>query len=293
MHREFGDKDRHGPAPAGRSVRRADRASRGPGRRDPSPARRPLRPAPPANSSSSDGKVLTADLVVAADGVFSRVRESLLLTKRVDYLDEGYTRLLIPRHRQRPGHRDHGVLERVAPAALRPLHRRPELRLLLLQRRRRDGSRRARGQGELAGVVSRPRRHHREGRERGAGGTGRSASPVDTGRVVEPWSSATRRTASRRTWARARTSRSRTPSSLADYLDRTDDVEAALAAWEKGERPLTDHVQRWTDLYGRVASAWPDRFAHRRSQFLERATKVPWVDNQLNRAARHIPVGAS
>ena len=39
----------------------------------------------------------TADLVVVADGAFSRVRESLLLTRRVDYLDEGYARLLIPR----------------------------------------------------------------------------------------------------------------------------------------------------------------------------------------------------
>ena len=49
-----------------------------------------------------DGTVLTADLVVAADGAFSRVRDSLLLTQRVDYLDEGYTRLLIPRREGDP-----------------------------------------------------------------------------------------------------------------------------------------------------------------------------------------------
>ncbi len=46
--------------------------------------------------------MLSADLVVAADGGFSRVRESLLLTRRVDYLDEGYTRLLIPRREGDP-----------------------------------------------------------------------------------------------------------------------------------------------------------------------------------------------
>jgi 2-polyprenyl-6-methoxyphenol hydroxylase-like FAD-dependent oxidoreductase len=75
--------------------------------------------------------------------------------------------------------------------------------------------------------------------------------------------------------------------SLADYLDR-DSTENALRSWEKHERPLTDHVQKWTDLYGRVASAWPDRFSNRRSQFLGTATKIPWVDHQLNRAARHL-----
>jgi 2-polyprenyl-6-methoxyphenol hydroxylase-like FAD-dependent oxidoreductase len=80
--------------------------------------------------------------------------------------------------------------------------------------------------------------------------------------------------------------------SLAAYLDGSDVIPAALETWERKERPLTDHVQKWTDLYGRVASAWPDRWARRRSQFLEAATRLPWVDRQLNRAARHIPVGA-
>jgi 2-polyprenyl-6-methoxyphenol hydroxylase-like FAD-dependent oxidoreductase len=79
---------------------------------------------------------------------------------------------------------------------------------------------------------------------------------------------------------------------LAEYLERESDVAAALTRWERKERPLTDHIQRWTDLYGRAASAWPDRFAHRRSQVLEAVTRIPWVDRQLNRAARHRPVGA-
>ena len=80
--------------------------------------------------------------------------------------------------------------------------------------------------------------------------------------------------------------------SLATYLDRQSSVEGALAEWERQERPLTDHVQKWTDLYGRVASAWPERLTSRRSQVLELANKIPWVDRQLGRAARHVPVGA-
>jgi 2-polyprenyl-6-methoxyphenol hydroxylase-like FAD-dependent oxidoreductase len=80
--------------------------------------------------------------------------------------------------------------------------------------------------------------------------------------------------------------------SLAVYLD-SGDVPEALQRWERRERPLTDHVQRWTDRYGRAASAWPERFASRRSQVLGLATRLPWVDRQLNKAARQVPLGAS
>ncbi len=45
-------------------------------------------------------------------------------------------------------------------------------------------------------------------------------------------------------------------------------------------------------MYGRIASAWPERFVSRRSEVLELATRIPWVDRQLNKAARHVPVGA-
>ena len=239
-----------------------------------------------------DGEVLGADLVVAADGVFSRVRESLLLTKRVDYLNEGYTRLLIPRIAGDPA----SEITEYWSGSRRLLYDpcTDDMNYVCFCCNVDDVTGRAVPVDKASWLQSFP----------------------DLGGIIERvgdegrWDRAIRVTC--RHWSRGRAvvvgdaAHGQPPNlgqganltfqnalSLADYLDRAGDVETALTMWEKEERPLTDHVQRWTDLYGRVASAWPDRFVHRRSQFLEQATKIPWVDKQLNRAARHIPVGAT
>jgi 2-polyprenyl-6-methoxyphenol hydroxylase-like FAD-dependent oxidoreductase len=237
------------------------------------------------------GKVLSADLVLAADGVFSRVRESLLLTRRVDYLDEGYTRLLIPRRDSDPA----TEITEYWSGSRRLLYDpcTDDLNYVCLCCNVDDVAGRQvpvdkdtwlASFPELGGIIER----------------------IDE---VGRWDRAMRVTC--RTWSRGRAAlvgdaaHGQPPNlgqganltfqnslALAEYLDRGTDVAASLLAWEAAERPLTDHVQRWTDLYGRVASAWPERFAGRRSQFLETVNKLPWIDRQLNRAARHIPVGA-
>lgn len=236
------------------------------------------------------GEVLTADLVVAADGVFSKVRESLLLTKRLDYLDEGYTRLLIPRREGDP------------PTEITEYW---------------SGSRRLLYDpctAELNYVCLCCSVADELGQEIPVNKASWLKSFPDLGDIIERfdevgrWDRAMRVTCS--SWSRGvaavvgDAAHGQPPNlgqganltfqnalSLAEYLDRDADVDRALDEWEKRERPLTDHIQRWTDLYGRAASAWPDRLSNRRSQFLGTATRIPWVDRQLNRAARHVPVG--
>src|SRR6266481_5826161 len=46
--------------------------------------------------------------------------------------------------------------------------------------------------------------------------------------------------------------------SLAVFLDRGDDIAAQLGAWERTERPLTNHTQRISRLYG-MPTFWPPR----------------------------------
>ena len=237
------------------------------------------------------GKMLDADLVVAADGVFSRVRESLLLTQRLDYLDEGYTRMLVPRREGDPA----TEITEYWSGSRRLLYDpcTADLNYVCLCCRVGDELGRKIPVNKATWLESFP----------------------DLGGIIERfdevgrWDRAMRVTCS--SWSRGvaavvgDAAHGQPPNlgqganltfqnalSLAEYLARDDDVERALGEWEKRERPLTDHIQKWTDLYGRAASAWPDRLSHRRSQFLGTATRIPWVDRQLNRAARHAPVGA-
>ena len=70
-------------------------------------------------------------------------------------------------------------------------------------------------------------------------------------------------------------------------LETAPDLGNALAAWERRERPLTEHTQRWTRIYGTTI-------------FLPKALKqswilvernVPWIGAQYLKAANHWPTG--
>lgn len=80
--------------------------------------------------------------------------------------------------------------------------------------------------------------------------------------------------------------------SLAAAVTADSNVPSALKSWEKRERPLTDHIQRWSHAYGTVVSRWPQSIETLRGPVLQRMTAIPWIDAQLNRAARHRPVGS-
>ena len=75
--------------------------------------------------------------------------------------------------------------------------------------------------------------------------------------------------------------------SLAVFLDRGADVSTQLQAWERAERPLTDHSQRISRLYG-MPTFWP---APMRRTFYWLAGKSAWLTEQRTRTARHIPTG--
>lgn len=63
-------------------------------------------------------------------------------------------------------------------------------------------------------------------------------------------------------------------------------VEAALANWERRERPLTEHTQLWTRIYsGTMFLPSPMK---KLSILVE---KLPWVAAQYVRAANHVPTG--
>jgi hypothetical protein len=66
------------------------------------------------------------------------------------------------------------------------------------------------------------------------------------------------------------------------------DIPDRLVAWENNERPLVDHCQKWSRLYGEI-SFLPDDV---RERVVKHGMADPWVREQMSRAARSVPTGS-
>ncbi len=75
--------------------------------------------------------------------------------------------------------------------------------------------------------------------------------------------------------------------SLATELADASSVTGALQAWERRERPLTEHTQRWSRMYS-ATTMWPQWL---RSTAFYATSRVGWLRNQYQRTANHTPVG--
>lgn len=74
---------------------------------------------------------------------------------------------------------------------------------------------------------------------------------------------------------------------LAVILEETgNDVERALSLWEQRERPLTEHTQFWSQLYS-VLTAWPRALREPAFALLG----LPWMQKQYRRTSNHIGTG--
>jgi len=78
--------------------------------------------------------------------------------------------------------------------------------------------------------------------------------------------------------------------SLAVHLEGVSDrrdIPAALERWERNERELIEHCQRWATLYGEVTYL-PDEV---RTRVMRGAMSDAWIAAQVFRAANHRPAG--
>ncbi|MGE0036837.1 MAG: FAD-dependent oxidoreductase [Xanthobacteraceae bacterium] len=73
---------------------------------------------------------------------------------------------------------------------------------------------------------------------------------------------------------------------LAAALQDAPTIESAMIEWEKRERPLTEHTQRWTRIYG--ATMFLPKPMKKVFILVE---KLPWIAAQYVRAANHQPTG--
>ncbi len=78
---------------------------------------------------------------------------------------------------------------------------------------------------------------------------------------------------------------------LAEAVDSAADVPSALVGWEERQRPITNHVQWWSYLYGYVVGKWPKSLMPLRSDLVRMLAGTEWFDEGLNRGARYVPAG--
>jgi 2-polyprenyl-6-methoxyphenol hydroxylase-like FAD-dependent oxidoreductase len=74
---------------------------------------------------------------------------------------------------------------------------------------------------------------------------------------------------------------------LAAALQEAGDLQSGLSEWERRERPLTEHTQRWTRIYG--TTMFLPKPLKRMWILLEK--HIPWIGAQYLRAAHHVPAG--
>jgi len=234
-----------------------------------------------------DGRRLKADLVVAADGVNSRIRDALGLVSRRRYLPDGCIRVLIPGDSSK----DSGTIEYWSgtrrllynPCSTTHLY-------LALSMPHEDAAARSlpvdktlwkRSFPRLAPLIDRIGDDGRYDRfeyirlQRWS--AGRVAVIGDAAHAIPP------------NIGQGAGCAMMNALSLAVYLERADDVPGALAAWERAERPLTDHTQRISLLFG-MPTFWPARL---RALFYSVAARSRWLTLQRTRTARHVPTGTT
>lgn len=240
-----------------------------------------------------DGSVRTADLVVGADGVHSRVRATLRIRHRQQHLHNGAIRLMIPR---RPEEASDDVAEEYWSGSrvllVNPVS--PEEIYLCFVCGVDDSRGRAVPVDRETWRESFPMldRYLERVEDRGRWdrletvicerwSIGRCAIVGDAAHAQPPWLGQAANLAFANALA------------LAEFVSSSTNMEDALRRWERAVRPVTDHVQRWTNIYGRVVGLWPAKRQTLRSLTVHAFASVPWLERRLNVGPRSIPIGAS
>jgi 2-polyprenyl-6-methoxyphenol hydroxylase-like FAD-dependent oxidoreductase len=79
---------------------------------------------------------------------------------------------------------------------------------------------------------------------------------------------------------------------LAVALDEQSDVELALAAWEARERALVEHTQKWSTWWGLTSTVpCPAPLQPMRAKLVGALARNRWIEGKLSRTARHLATG--
>ncbi|SPU54362.1 FAD-dependent oxidoreductase [Bordetella trematum] len=237
----------------------------------------------------ADGRTSRADLVIAADGVHSRIRDSLGLLRSRVKLGDGAIRVLLPR-RHDDTDRTEEIIEHwsgkrrllYVPCSQAWLY-------LALTTLNQDEAGKSLPLDVAAWTQTFP---HLRGLIERVGAEGR----WDEFEMIR-----LRRWSSGRVAVMGDAAHAQAPNlgqgggcammsalGLAVAVQQAPDVATALQAWERAERPLIEHTQRVSRLYSTVGRL-PEFL---RSRVFSLAGRSAWMVSQRMRAANHCPTGA-
>jgi 2-polyprenyl-6-methoxyphenol hydroxylase-like FAD-dependent oxidoreductase len=244
---------------------------------------------PDGGLTLADGQTIKADLIVAADGSNSRLRDGLGLLARRKYLVDGATRLLIDKTPEEMGSDGATTIEYWS-GSRRVLYTPCSETEVYIALTMLDSD-------EVATEIPVNREAwkrwfpHLEaliGRIRAAGrydrfeyirlkrwSAGKVAVIGDAAHAIPP------------NIGQGGGCAMMNALSLAVYLDREHDTPKALADWENSERAITDHTQRVSLMLG-WPTTWPPAL---RAKTLALAGKSKWLVRQRTKTALHVPTG--
>jgi 2-polyprenyl-6-methoxyphenol hydroxylase-like FAD-dependent oxidoreductase len=237
----------------------------------------------------ADGQRLKADLVIAADGSNSRLRDSLGLLDRRKPLVDGCTRLLIPKTGEEQGQDGATTVEywsgsrRVLYTPCSPTEVYIALTMLDADDTAKavpvDKAAWKRWFPHLETLIDRLADEGRYDRfeyiRLKRWSAGKVAVIGDAAHALPPNIGQGGGCAMMNALA------------LAVYLDQEKDVPKALETWERQERPLTEHTQRISLMLG-WPTTWPPFI---RAKALALAGKSKWLVRQRTKTALHRPTG--
>jgi 2-polyprenyl-6-methoxyphenol hydroxylase-like FAD-dependent oxidoreductase len=254
--------------------------------------------APDGSITLQDGQSCRADLVVVADGVNSSIRESLGLLRRRIWGKDGGVRVTIPRLPAEIAADAHGTVMIEAWADRRRVLYCPVTRsefYVLLTCTVSDMAARAtpidpavwaRSFPAMRGLFVRVREQADWPQSRWdrfqtirlqRWSMGRVALVGDAAHAMPPY------------LAQGAGHAMMNALGLAVALQEAPSLQSALDRWERRERPLTEHTQRWTRIYG--TTMFLPAVLKKASIRIEK--QIPWIAAQYVRTANHVPTGCA